>query len=92
LSEILGGGLAVGTILLLEEDINSEYYVQMFKYFLAEGLAVDHALMLISSDSEDSNESILKKIPKNLTEASMLENESKKPDVQQSESKVGNRF
>ncbi len=32
---ILGGGIAVGTVLLVEQDCSTEFYLNLLKYFLA---------------------------------------------------------
>jgi elongator complex protein 4 len=36
--EILGGGVAVGTVVLVEEDENSSYYSALLKYYVSEVL------------------------------------------------------
>ncbi len=62
---MLGGGLAVGTVLLIEEDIYTGYYKSLLKYFLAEGLAVDHPICVATTETKPSK--FLRKLPKNLT-------------------------
>ncbi|MBZ3880697.1 Elongator complex protein 4 [Sciurus carolinensis] len=52
LDQLLGGGLAVGTVLLIEEDKYNIYSSVLFKYFLAEGLINGHVL-LVASAKED---------------------------------------
>ncbi|XP_053304841.1 elongator complex protein 4 [Spea bombifrons] len=61
LDHVLGGGLAVGTLLLIEEDTFSTYSNIILKYFLAEGVVNGHELYVASSD-EDPND-ILKDLP-----------------------------
>nr|XP_017519569.2 elongator complex protein 4 isoform X5 [Manis javanica] len=85
LDQLLGGGLAVGTVLLIEEDKYNIYSPLLFKYFLAEGIISGHNL-LIASANEDPTDivqarpvsssgfghyyDISKKIPQELIEAS----------------------
>uniref|UniRef100_A0A8D1Q0H9 Elongator complex protein 4 n=2 Tax=Sus scrofa TaxID=9823 RepID=A0A8D1Q0H9_PIG len=52
LDQLLGGGLAVGTVLLIEEDKYNIYSPLLFKYFLAEGIVNGHTL-LVASAKED---------------------------------------
>eukprot|EP00026_Physarum_polycephalum_P010791 Phypoly_transcript_10971.p1 GENE.Phypoly_transcript_10971~~Phypoly_transcript_10971.p1 ORF type:complete len:378 (+),score=59.01 Phypoly_transcript_10971:104-1237(+) len=55
--EILGGGLAVGTVLLLEEDANTTHYQLLTKFFLAEGAGCGHSVMVASvGEKEDAGE------------------------------------
>nr|XP_020019194.1 elongator complex protein 4-like isoform X2 [Castor canadensis] len=51
LDQLLGGGLAVGTVLLIEDKYNI-YSPLLFKYFLAEGIITGHTL-LVASAKED---------------------------------------
>ncbi|XP_077569714.1 elongator complex protein 4 isoform X1 [Stigmatopora nigra] len=46
LDYLLGGGLAVGTVLLIEEDRYDSYSRMILKYFLAEGVVCQHELFL----------------------------------------------
>jgi elongator complex protein 4 len=50
LDDTLGGGLAVGSILLVEEDVNSSYGRLFVKYFIAEGIITGHEIFLSSAD------------------------------------------
>ncbi|XP_006753999.1 PREDICTED: elongator complex protein 4 [Myotis davidii] len=52
LDQLLGGGLAVGTVLLIEEDKYNTYSPLLFKYFLAEGVVAGHT-SLVASAKED---------------------------------------
>ncbi|XP_006091671.1 elongator complex protein 4 isoform X1 [Myotis lucifugus] len=52
LDQLLGGGLAVGTVLLIEEDKYNTYSPLLFKYFLAEGIVAGHT-SLVASAKED---------------------------------------
>ncbi|XP_014675718.1 PREDICTED: elongator complex protein 4-like isoform X2 [Priapulus caudatus] len=49
LDHVIGGGLAVGTILLIE-DLYGNYAKVLLKYFLAEGCVVGHELLVASCD------------------------------------------
>uniref|UniRef100_A0A8C5S000 Elongator complex protein 4 n=1 Tax=Laticauda laticaudata TaxID=8630 RepID=A0A8C5S000_LATLA len=61
LDSVLGGGLAIGTILLIEEDVYGVYSNLLFKNFLAEGVVCGHNLF-IASDKEEPG-IILKELP-----------------------------
>ncbi|XP_027943552.1 elongator complex protein 4 [Eumetopias jubatus] len=61
LDQLLGGGLAVGTVLLIEEDKYNIYSSLLFKYFLAEGIINGHTL-LVASTKEDPAD-ILQELP-----------------------------
>uniref|UniRef100_UPI00358F8723 elongator complex protein 4 isoform X2 n=1 Tax=Myxine glutinosa TaxID=7769 RepID=UPI00358F8723 len=50
LDYLLGGGLAVGTLLLIEEDAFGNYSRVLLKYFLAEGVVSHHGLFVASVD------------------------------------------
>ncbi|XP_026463446.1 elongator complex protein 4 [Ctenocephalides felis] len=58
---ILGGGQAVGTLLLIEEDNFNEYANIVLKYFLAEGAVSGHSLFFGSL--EGNTESLLDELP-----------------------------
>ncbi|XP_048341483.1 elongator complex protein 4 isoform X2 [Sphaerodactylus townsendi] len=58
---VLGGGLAVGTLLLIEEDIYGIYSNLLFKHFLAEGIISGHNLFIASANEEPAD--ILKELP-----------------------------
>ncbi|XP_076067496.1 elongator complex protein 4 [Oratosquilla oratoria] len=50
LDYLLGGGLPVGSVLLVEEDRYDVYSKLFFKYFIAEGVVNQHKLSLASLD------------------------------------------
>uniref|UniRef100_A0A8V0Z3X3 Elongator complex protein 4 n=1 Tax=Gallus gallus TaxID=9031 RepID=A0A8V0Z3X3_CHICK len=56
-----GGGLAVGTLLLIEEDKYGVYSSLLFKYFLAEGVVCGHDLFVASAQDPPAN--IIKELP-----------------------------
>uniref|UniRef100_A0A672FKW5 Elongator complex protein 4 n=1 Tax=Salarias fasciatus TaxID=181472 RepID=A0A672FKW5_SALFA len=61
LDYLLGGGLAVGTVLLIEEDRYDSYSRMILKYFLAEGVVCQHKLFVASA--QDNPEDILQELP-----------------------------
>lgn len=61
LDHVLGGGLAIGTVTLIEEDKFGNYAKVLLKYFLAEGVIVGHEIFVASSNRTD--EKILKELP-----------------------------
>jgi len=81
LDEILGGGVAVGTVLLVEEDRHTSFYSNLMKYFLSEGLAVEHAVHFINADDETEQKKFLENLPRNLT----LERQEEEEQLQQKE-------
>ncbi|KAF7728843.1 Elongator subunit elp4 [Apophysomyces ossiformis] len=52
LDDILGGGLPVGTVLLVKEDRATSYAQLLLKYFLAQGIASGHNCALASRDDD----------------------------------------
>jgi len=62
LDTLLGGGLAVGTLLLLEEDAHQSYTNILKKLFIGEGVACNHSLFLASA--EESPSDVLKELPR----------------------------
>eukprot|EP00035_Acanthoeca_spectabilis_P011433 m.201590 g.201590 ORF g.201590 m.201590 type:complete len:415 (+) comp15347_c0_seq1:276-1520(+) len=52
LDALLGGGVAVGATVLLQEDTHKMYSRTVLKLFLSEGLACGHALGLASADRD----------------------------------------
>mmetsp|Transcript_32835 Transcript_32835/g.53271 ORF Transcript_32835/g.53271 Transcript_32835/m.53271 type:complete len:415 (-) Transcript_32835:2-1246(-) len=51
LDEILGGGVQIGSLFLLEEDENSRFFLSLLKYFIAEGVTTGHSVLLCSADA-----------------------------------------
>ncbi|XP_031559664.1 elongator complex protein 4-like isoform X1 [Actinia tenebrosa] len=58
---VIGGGVAVGTVVMIEEDNYGSYARQILKYFLAEGVVSGHGLFLASADIDP--QTILKDLP-----------------------------
>ncbi|KAG5875843.1 hypothetical protein JTB14_012963 [Gonioctena quinquepunctata] len=61
LDSLLGGGIPVGTVVLIEEDFHGSYSKIVLKYFLAEGIASKHSTLIASQDVNPSN--IIKELP-----------------------------
>ncbi|XP_064168072.1 elongator complex protein 4 [Anguilla rostrata] len=61
LDYVIGGGLAVGTLLLIEEDKYDSYSRMLVKYFLAEGVVCGHSLFIGSA--RDHPDEILQELP-----------------------------
>ncbi|XP_067850294.1 elongator complex protein 4 [Heptranchias perlo] len=61
LDYIIGGGLAVGTLLVVEEDRYESYSRMLLKYFVAEGVVCGHSLFIASA--RDHPEEILQALP-----------------------------
>ncbi|MBN3305323.1 elongator complex protein 4 [Amia ocellicauda] len=61
LDYVIGGGLAVGTLLLIEEDKYDSYSRMLLKYFLAEGVVCGHSLFIASA--RDHPDEILQELP-----------------------------
>ncbi|KAK0159586.1 hypothetical protein PV327_010682 [Microctonus hyperodae] len=54
LDSIIGGGLPIGSILVIEEDTYGNYAKIMLNYFLAEGIVSSHELFVASQDTQPS--------------------------------------
>ncbi|XP_011412257.4 elongator complex protein 4 [Magallana gigas] len=61
LDNIIGGGLAVGTVCLIEEDVYGSYSRLLLKYFSAEAAMTGHSLLLASADQDP--QLIVKELP-----------------------------
>ncbi|XP_034946631.1 elongator complex protein 4 [Chelonus insularis] len=61
LDNLIGGGLPIGTIILIEEDLYGFYSKAMLKYFLAEGCVASHELFVASQDI--SPEKLVSELP-----------------------------
>ncbi|CAH1285118.1 unnamed protein product [Diabrotica balteata] len=61
LDTLLGGGIPVGTVVLIEEDFHGSYSKIVLKYFLAEGIVSNHSTLVASQDVNPSN--IIKELP-----------------------------
>ncbi|XP_068615440.1 elongator complex protein 4 [Brachionichthys hirsutus] len=61
LDYLLGGGIAVGTVLLIEEDRYDSYSRMILKYFLAEGVVCRHELFVAAAQMNPDD--ILQELP-----------------------------
>lgn len=61
LIDILSGGLVLGTITLIEEDLNTRHSLSLCKYLLAEGAVCGHALMVASASGNPRD--LLRSLP-----------------------------
>ncbi|RUS71919.1 hypothetical protein EGW08_020312 [Elysia chlorotica] len=61
LDSFIGGGLAVGTVLLLEEDVYGTYTRLMLKYYLAEAVLTKQSIFIASAD--ENTEKLIKELP-----------------------------
>lgn len=61
LDHLLGGGLPVGSLLLLEQDRHDVYSKLFLKYYLAEGVMSGHMLSLASLD--ESPQALMSSLP-----------------------------
>ncbi|XP_073514183.1 elongator complex protein 4 isoform X1 [Phyllobates terribilis] len=66
MDHVLGGGLAVGTLLLIEEDTYSTYSNLLLKYFLAEGVISGHEVFIASASDVPCK--IIQDLPAPLTD------------------------
>lgn len=79
---ILGGGLPIGSICLIEEDRFMTHAKVLVKYFLAEGLLSEQELFLGSLD--DLPAEMLRRLPKPLTDEE-VEQEQRQEQEQQAD-------
>ncbi|XP_067088307.1 elongator complex protein 4, partial [Osmerus mordax] len=61
LDYLIGGGLAVGTVLLVEEDCYDSYSRMLLKYFLSEGVVCGHEIFIGSA--QDHPDDFLQELP-----------------------------
>lgn len=51
---ILGGGIPIGSVLLIKEDRHTGYARLLLKYFLAQGISSEHHVLLCTGEEEES--------------------------------------
>eukprot|EP00002_Diphylleia_rotans_P027985 TRINITY_DN5636_c0_g2_i2.p1 TRINITY_DN5636_c0_g2~~TRINITY_DN5636_c0_g2_i2.p1 ORF type:complete len:420 (-),score=67.25 TRINITY_DN5636_c0_g2_i2:30-1289(-) len=66
LDEIIGGGFALGTVVLVCEDRFSQHFSMLLRYVAAEGIASQHTVILCSPE-KIALETFVKKLPHNST-------------------------
>lgn len=52
----LGGGVALGSVVLVEEDALTSHYTTLCRLFAAEGVAHSHAVLRVSTDPDEEAE------------------------------------
>lgn len=77
---VVSGGLILGTVTLIEEDLNTLHYQSLCKYLLAEGAANGHALMVVSASANPRD--VLRTLPGVISEEEHRGNiQAEQPDV-----------
>ncbi|XP_066932426.1 elongator complex protein 4-like [Clytia hemisphaerica] len=61
LDMLIGGGIAIGTLVMIEEDLHRTYSNVMHKLFLAEGIKCKHSIFV--ANEETSMDEFIKDIP-----------------------------
>uniref|UniRef100_A0A7N9ARV8 Elongator complex protein 4 n=1 Tax=Mastacembelus armatus TaxID=205130 RepID=A0A7N9ARV8_9TELE len=79
LDYLLGGGLAVGTVLLIEEDQYDSYSHMIVKYFLAEGVVCQHELFMAAA--QDDPDDILQELPHPILDDVVIHNPVEQPTL-----------
>lgn len=79
LDHIIGGGVPIGSLFVIEEDRYGIYAKVMLKYFMAEGVATSQPLLVASKDINPSH--LVSEIPSVITD-SMSGDQSRHPDEQ----------
>ncbi|XP_048242263.1 elongator complex protein 4-like [Haliotis rufescens] len=66
LDNVIGGGLAVGTVLLIEEDTYGSYARLLVKYFVAESVMTRQSTLLADLDTDPN--SLIQELPAPITD------------------------
>ncbi|XP_065846056.1 elongator complex protein 4-like [Oscarella lobularis] len=61
--QAIGGGLAVGTVLLIEEDAHSSYSEILLRYFFAEGVVSGHGAYVASGAVKSTGVELIETLP-----------------------------
>jgi elongator complex protein 4 len=67
LDTILGGGLVLGTALLLEEDVHSDHARTLLAYAMAEATSQGHKVLLVADMDERDIGQLIQSLPYNLS-------------------------
>lgn len=86
LDDILGGGLPVGTVLLIQEDQHTSYAQLLMSYFLAQGVACGHHCAIASMD--ESPQQILENLPWLADQSSSAEADTKEAKQETEDDKM----
>lgn len=87
LDTVLGGGLPVGSLLMLEEDEHAVYSKFFLQCFMAEGVTVGHELMVSSLDMDP--EVLVREMPAPVGEKTKSQEEHKATEGKVEEDAVG---
>ncbi len=79
LDELLGGGMNLGTVVLLNSDFHSNHAHTLVSYMMAESLSMSHSSLLLCSDKQ-SGEKILSMLPHNRTLHSLVSKRDERED------------
>lgn len=60
LDELFGGGLQLGSLILLKEDRCTTYAKVLLKYFIAQGMVLKHGVFVASSSPAETSEMVVK--------------------------------
>ncbi|KAJ8911957.1 hypothetical protein NQ315_012768 [Exocentrus adspersus] len=90
LDSLLGGGLPIGTVVLIEEDFHGLYSKILLKYFLAEGIVTSHSTFVASQDTNPS--SIVKELPAVIDSDSEPETDVQKISGNSNKMKIAFRY
>ncbi len=63
MDNLIGGGLPVGSLVVLIEDSFSHYHSHFLKSYLAEGVVNDHKLLIVDPDELRDRDHWLKYLP-----------------------------
>ncbi|XP_058800743.1 elongator complex protein 4 isoform X2 [Phymastichus coffea] len=86
LDHFIGGGLPIGSILLIEEDTYSTYSKVMYKYFIAEGIVNNHLVFVATQETLPSE--IVSELPAVEEESHTL----KESSIKDEEMKIAWRY
>ena len=87
LDELIGGGVALGTLTLLATDVISNYGQTFLSYFVVEGVSVGHSVLILTF--EDSNlEKLMANLPNNQHLSSSSNTANKRPEDMEESSAV----
>ncbi|KAG2187495.1 hypothetical protein INT44_005184 [Umbelopsis vinacea] len=90
LDDILGGGLPVGTVLLIQEDQHTSYAQLLLSYFLAQGVACGHHCAIASKD--ETPQQILDNLPWIAEQSSEQEAKSSKQESEDDKMSIAWRY
>ncbi|GLH08842.1 Putative elongator complex protein 4 [Gryllus bimaculatus] len=71
LDTFIGGGIPIGTLFLIEEDVYGNFAKLLFKYYLAEGVISQHDLHVVSQDVDPVQ--MIEDLPKPIEKANLKE-------------------